>query len=139
MAAVGQLSHADQTQQQPEESIPAVNSNAVILLYHHVSDDTPAITSISPSRFEEQLNYLVDNNFTVLPLEQVVDHLNNTNCEQNLDVSSKPNRFNSSEDIGVGELCTWKVGSRLLDNHTDKSKHADTTVLQLSPASICQV
>lgn len=55
----------------------ADNSNAVILLYHHVSDDTPKITSISPKDFEQQLDYIVQNNFSVWPLEKIIDYINN--------------------------------------------------------------
>ncbi|OOZ39117.1 hypothetical protein BOW53_12920 [Solemya pervernicosa gill symbiont] len=47
--------------------------SAVILQYHHFSDTTPRSTSISPERFEQQLNYLEQNDFTVWPLQRVVD------------------------------------------------------------------
>lgn len=50
----------------------SLDAHAVILLYHHVADDTPAITSIKPEDFEQQLNYLADNDFQVWPLEKVV-------------------------------------------------------------------
>ncbi|MCL1052004.1 polysaccharide deacetylase family protein [Shewanella abyssi] len=45
---------------------------AVILQYHHVSDDTPAITSVTPAQFKEQMQYLAENNFNVVPLSKVV-------------------------------------------------------------------
>ncbi|WOT05417.1 polysaccharide deacetylase family protein [Shewanella youngdeokensis] len=45
---------------------------AVILQYHHVSNDTPAITSVTPAQFKEQMQYLADNHFNVVPLSQVV-------------------------------------------------------------------
>ena len=44
--------------------------NAVILLYHHVSSTTPASTSVTPSVFEEHLQYLAEG-FKVISLEQV--------------------------------------------------------------------
>ena len=47
--------------------------HAVVLLYHHVSDDTPASTSISPDQFEAHLDYLDDNGYTVVPLSTVLD------------------------------------------------------------------
>ncbi|BAJ00144.1 polysaccharide deacetylase family protein [Shewanella violacea] len=50
---------------------------AVILLYHHVSDGTPAITSVTPAQFKEQMQYLADNDFIVVPLSQVVDAIRN--------------------------------------------------------------
>ena len=49
--------------------------HCVILQYHHFSNDTPAITSVTPEQFEEQLNYLETNNFHILPLREVVRKL----------------------------------------------------------------
>lgn len=48
---------------------------AVVLVYHHVADDTPASTSVTPAQFERHLDYLADNAFTVVPLERIVDAL----------------------------------------------------------------
>ena len=48
--------------------------NAVILLYHHVSDSTPASTSVTPGTFEQHLQYLADG-YNVISLEQVIDQL----------------------------------------------------------------
>jgi peptidoglycan/xylan/chitin deacetylase (PgdA/CDA1 family) len=39
-----------------------------ILVYHHVANDTPPSTTISPSRFREHLELLRDNDFTVVDL-----------------------------------------------------------------------
>lgn len=50
-------------------------SAAVILQYHHISDDTPAATSTSPALFKQHLDYLRDHQFTVLPLTQVLKAL----------------------------------------------------------------
>ncbi|QFU20585.1 polysaccharide deacetylase family protein [Shewanella eurypsychrophilus] len=50
---------------------------AVILQYHHVSASTPAITSVTPVQFKEQMQYLADNDFIVMPLSQVVDAIRN--------------------------------------------------------------
>lgn len=47
--------------------------HAVVLLYHHVDSDTPASTSVTPAAFERHLDYLWDNNFFVLPLEEILD------------------------------------------------------------------
>ena len=44
--------------------------HAVILLYHHVSEDTPPSTSVTPGTFENHLDYLAD--YDVVPLEQIV-------------------------------------------------------------------
>lgn len=54
----------------------SINSNVVILLYHHVSNDTPKITSVSPEVFEQQLDYIQQNNFTVWPLEKIIEYIN---------------------------------------------------------------
>lgn len=51
--------------------VPTANAG-VVLLYHHVSDDTPAITSISPAQFEKHLKILQAENFSVLPLDQLL-------------------------------------------------------------------
>ena len=55
------------TQSQP---VPA---HAVILLYHHVADNTPALTSISPTLFEQHLQYLSNHDFKVWPLHRIID------------------------------------------------------------------
>ncbi len=46
-----------------------------ILQYHHVSDDTPASTSISVEQFTLHMNYLKQQNYKVLPLNEIVDGL----------------------------------------------------------------
>jgi len=47
-------------------------SDAVILVYHHVSTKTPRSTSVSPNTFKKHLNYLEDNEFKVLPLNTIL-------------------------------------------------------------------
>ena len=51
--------------------------HAVIAQYHHVDDNTPASTSISPELFVQHMQYLQENNFNVLPLESVIETLRN--------------------------------------------------------------
>ncbi|QIZ78396.1 polysaccharide deacetylase family protein [Ferrimonas lipolytica] len=41
----------------------------VILQYHHVSETTPETTSVTPAQFTEQMTYLADHGFTVVPLQ----------------------------------------------------------------------
>lgn len=48
--------------------------NAVILLYHHVSTQTPAVTSVTPEVFRQHLAYL-SKHHTVLPLTKVIQAL----------------------------------------------------------------
>ncbi|MBN4059822.1 MAG: polysaccharide deacetylase [SAR86 cluster bacterium] len=64
--------------QNPEPLSDSVNhAQAVILQYHHVSTSTPLITSIAPEDFERHMNYLSENNFNILPLEQILGNLQN--------------------------------------------------------------
>ncbi len=51
--------------------VHAANS-CVVLQYHHFSDDTPAITSVTLKQFDDHLEYLKNNDFNVLPLREVV-------------------------------------------------------------------
>ncbi len=44
----------------------------VVLLYHHVAEDTPRITSVTPAEFETHLEYLAENGFHVWSLERAV-------------------------------------------------------------------
>ena len=45
--------------------------SAVVLQYHHVDVGTPSITSISPADFAAHLQYLDDNKFNILPLNEI--------------------------------------------------------------------
>jgi len=47
-------------------------NSCVVLQYHHFSDTTPAITSVTLEQFDAHLQYLKDNDFTVMPLREVV-------------------------------------------------------------------
>ena len=52
-------------------------SSAVILQYHHVSDSTPAVTSVTPGVFKQHLDYLAKNKFNVIPLTEATKALQN--------------------------------------------------------------
>ncbi len=54
-------------------SAALADDHAVVLIYHHVSADTPAATSVTPEVFESHLDYLERNGFTVWPLARVLD------------------------------------------------------------------
>jgi poly-beta-1,6-N-acetyl-D-glucosamine N-deacetylase len=47
-------------------------SAAVILMYHHVDDSTPAATSVTPAQFEDNLNRLATEGFEVVRLDELV-------------------------------------------------------------------
>ncbi|MDX1492347.1 MAG: polysaccharide deacetylase family protein [Pseudohongiellaceae bacterium] len=49
--------------------------SAVVVLYHHVSDDTPASTSISPERFEAHMQLLANEGYTVVSLPELLQDL----------------------------------------------------------------
>lgn len=55
--------------------LPEVHAedHAVVLIYHHVSADTPASTSVTPETFERHLDYLERNGFTVMRLAGLLD------------------------------------------------------------------
>jgi peptidoglycan/xylan/chitin deacetylase (PgdA/CDA1 family) len=61
----------------PSQTLAQHQNQAVILQYHHVSTQTPPITSLSPEAFNIHMNYLDDNGFTLLALEDVVESLKN--------------------------------------------------------------
>lgn len=48
---------------------------AVVLEYHHVSNTTPKSTSISPERFNQQMDYLQSHDFKVVPLTELAELL----------------------------------------------------------------
>ena len=56
-------------------SLSMAAQSAVILLYHHVAEDTPPSTSISPANFDAHLAYLRDNDFNVIALDRMIDSL----------------------------------------------------------------
>ncbi|MBV1907823.1 MAG: polysaccharide deacetylase family protein [Kangiellaceae bacterium] len=49
----------------------------VVAQYHHISNETPHSTSLSPEVFKQHLDYLKRNNFKVLDLETVISKLKN--------------------------------------------------------------
>ena len=44
-----------------------------VLCYHRISDKPVRYTNLQPAEFEKQMNYLADNNFNVVPLQNIVD------------------------------------------------------------------
>jgi peptidoglycan/xylan/chitin deacetylase (PgdA/CDA1 family) len=49
--------------------------SAAIVLYHHVATDTPASTSLTPDQFRSHLEFIRDNGFEVLALDDLVHAL----------------------------------------------------------------
>lgn len=54
-------------------SSPLADDHAVVLIYHHVSADTPASTSVTPATFERHLDFLERNEFNPWPLSRILD------------------------------------------------------------------
>lgn len=51
--------------------------HAVVLVYHHVSEETPPSTSVSPEQFAAHLDFLAREGFNVWPLSRILEHLQN--------------------------------------------------------------
>lgn len=56
-------------------SFASAAQSAVILQYHHFGSDTPPSTSVTMEQFEQHLQYLYENGFSVWPLEKIVSYL----------------------------------------------------------------
>jgi len=61
------------------------------------------------------------------------------NGQENLNVCGESDTARGAENVAVLELGTREVNSSLLYDDTHHSKHAHTSVLQLSPTSVFQV
>lgn len=59
-------------------AIGGTTSSGVILIYHHISDSTPAITSVDPDLFEEHLDYLEDEGFQVITTKRMLAAIKNS-------------------------------------------------------------
>lgn len=57
-------------------STAQAENSFVILQYHHVSEDTPRVTSVSPAEFEAHMAYLAENN-KVIALDEALRKLKN--------------------------------------------------------------
>lgn len=52
-----------------------IRGDATIFIYHHFDDDRYPTTNVSLENFKEQMAYLADNNYKVIPLAELVDLL----------------------------------------------------------------
>ncbi|HSX21059.1 MAG TPA: polysaccharide deacetylase family protein [Gammaproteobacteria bacterium] len=53
----------------------ASNVKVPILCYHNFHPSTPGSMTVSTKKFEQQLQWLQDNGFTVIPLQELVEYL----------------------------------------------------------------
>ncbi|TRW48996.1 polysaccharide deacetylase family protein [Aliidiomarina halalkaliphila] len=56
----------------PPESHARSDAHVSVLLYHHVSDSTPRVTSVTEAELREHLQYLKDNDFTVIDIRDAI-------------------------------------------------------------------
>lgn len=49
--------------------------NIPILCYHNFNPTVPSSMTLTPQRFEEQVKWLKDNRFTIIPLKEAVEYL----------------------------------------------------------------
>ncbi len=59
-----------------QSAAAAGQDSAVVLLYHHVSEDTPASTSVTPEQFKTHMTWLAEN-YKVMPLQDITEALKN--------------------------------------------------------------
>lgn len=64
-------------------SVCLADDHAVALVYHHVSEDTPALTSVTPDTFEAHLEYLEQGDFQVWTLGKILDAIENSQAIPN--------------------------------------------------------
>jgi peptidoglycan/xylan/chitin deacetylase (PgdA/CDA1 family) len=59
-------------------SVLALTSQAAsVVIYHHVSENTPASTSVSPEQFEQHLELIEELGLKVVPITQITDAIKN--------------------------------------------------------------
>ncbi|MCB1837593.1 MAG: polysaccharide deacetylase family protein [Alcanivoracaceae bacterium] len=132
-------------------SMPLLASAAVILQYHHVAEDTPAATSVTPAQFAGHLQALADEGFEVVPLTELFERVRNrldarervaaitfddgydnllTEALPLLDRHDwKAAIFVTSGDVGKGgmldvdDLRAIKASGHLVLNHTQRHPH----------------
>lgn len=64
---------ANNVRLQEEKPIPSYSKKAVVLTYHHISNNPFSGITITPERFEEDLKMLRDNNFNVISLREMIN------------------------------------------------------------------
>ncbi len=137
----------------PRSAGATETGSAVILLYHHVADDTPASTSVSPALFAAHLDYLQTHDYQVLPLSQIMAALRSgdplparsvaitfDDAYRSVYTTAAPQLqrrgwsfavFTSTDylDLGFGSYMTWdqlralELGGAEIGNHSRRHQH----------------
>lgn len=121
---------------------------AVMLIYHHVASDTPRVSSVTADELRGQLQYFKDNQFQVIGLDVLIQHLRqNTAIPQNAVVitfdDSYENNFTTAHPIlrefgypytifispgsidkGDGPLLNWQQVKQMSDEGVLVANHA---------------
>mmetsp|Transcript_12267 Transcript_12267/g.16042 ORF Transcript_12267/g.16042 Transcript_12267/m.16042 type:complete len:261 (+) Transcript_12267:154-936(+) len=95
------------------------------------------ITDLGPPLWHKSVN----NSRSAISIESLlpVGKLKNSNGKKSLEVGSESDGRDGLKWVGGGIGLSGKVPSVLLPNHSSDSKHADTSVLQLSPTRVTEV
>lgn len=121
---------------------------AVMLIYHHVASDTPRVSSVTAYELRDHLQYFKDNQFQVIGLDVLIQHLQqNTAIPQNAVVitfdDSYENNFTTAHPIlrefgypytifispgsidkGDGPLLNWQQVKQMSDEGVLVANHA---------------
>lgn len=121
---------------------------AVMLIYHHVASDTPRVSSVTADELRGHLQYFKDNQFQVIGLDVLIQHLKqNTVIPQNAVVitfdDSYENNFTTAHPIlrefgypytifispgsidkGDGPLLNWQQVKQMSDEGVLVANHA---------------
>lgn len=103
-------------------------NQVIILQYHHVSETTPASTSIAPEKFIEHLELVAQLGFDVKPLDQVLEHIKtNTPFKQKTLAITFDDGYDSIYHAAFPELKKrqWPFTVFISPRATDK-QHGDT-------------
>ncbi len=57
------------------DTAASTGNSLVVLMYHHVDEDTPPITSVTPATFRRHLDYLESAGFRIWPLSRALQYL----------------------------------------------------------------
>ena len=88
----------------------SLESNITVLMYHRFNSDKYLDTSISSEKFNEQINYLIENNIKILPLDNLIDILENENkISENLVFITIDDAYKSFYEFGFPILKKNKI------------------------------
>ena len=100
--------------------------SAVVLLYHHVSEDTPSSTSVTPRTFARHLKHLEENGYHVMPFELIVENLQTgTPLPERALAITFDDAFQSIHDTAAPMLANYQWPFTVFVNTEPASKQSD--------------